>query len=114
MEVPSVMKSKAAILAEEMYEDSEEERMNEEEKEMTRLLVWDAKTINPILDMLNLKHFDDWVLHGNYTFSRPRLNEIKYLTEESGGAWLTASSRYTVRTSRAYCQRHFAPSKRHL
>ena len=33
VEVPSVMKSKAAILAEEMYEYSEEERMNEEEKE---------------------------------------------------------------------------------
>ena len=33
MEVPSVMKSKAAILAEEMYEDSEEERMNEGKEE---------------------------------------------------------------------------------
>ena len=33
VEVPSVMKSKAAILAEEMYEDSEEERMNEDKEE---------------------------------------------------------------------------------
>ena len=53
---------------------------NEETKEMTRMLVWDADVILPILDMLNFTHFDDWVLHGNYTHSRPDLNQIKRLS----------------------------------
>ena len=79
MEVPSVMKSKAAILAEEMYEDSEEERMNEEEKELWEgedledqdLMRKVVKGVDGILDGVEKETRQNFLVKGTWeTFKR--------------------------------------------
>ena len=76
VEVPSVMKSKAAILAEEMYEDSEEERMNEdkeeeyleEESDLMRKVV---KGVDGILDGVEKETRQNFLVKGTWeTFKR--------------------------------------------
>jgi hypothetical protein len=79
VEVPSVMKSKAAILAEEMYEDSEEERMNEEEKELWEgedledqdLMRKVVKGVDGILDGVEKETRQNFLVKGTWeTFKR--------------------------------------------
>ena len=76
VEVPSVMKSKAAILAEEMYEYSEEERMNEdkeeeyleEESDLMRKVV---KGVDGILDGVEKETRQNFLVKGTWeTFKR--------------------------------------------
>ena len=79
VEVPSVMKSKAAILAEEMYEDSEEERMNEskeedeyfEEEEESDLMRKVVKGVDGILDGVEKETRQNFLVKGTWeTFKR--------------------------------------------
>jgi len=78
VEVPSVMKSKAAILAEEMYE-GEEERMNEEEKELWEgedledqdLMRKVVKGVDGILDGVEKETRQNFLVKGTWeTFKR--------------------------------------------
>ena len=78
VEVPSVMKSKAAILAEEMYEDSEEERMNESkeedeyfEEEESDLMRKVVKGVDGILDGVEKETRQNFLVKGTWeTFKR--------------------------------------------
>jgi len=78
VEVPSVMKSKAAILAEEMYE-GKEERMNEEEKELWEgedledqdLMRKVVKGVDGILDGVEKETRQNFLVKGTWeTFKR--------------------------------------------
>ena len=78
VEVPSVMKSKAAILAEEMYEDSEEEQMNEDkeedeylEEEESDLMRKVVKGVDGILDGVEKETRQNFLVKGTWeTFKR--------------------------------------------